>query len=101
MPIYQNSSVNTSYLILGNCKIEVAPYGTTAASSAWTNLGAGIVNSFKHVPTKYSVQAGMHLTLLKVLLPKLHKLLVNLSSIMLRFCLLLMVVLFLQLLLLL
>ena len=58
MPIYQNSSVDTTKLILGNCKIEVAPYGTTAASSAWTNLGAGIVNSFKHVPTKYSVQAG-------------------------------------------
>ena len=58
MPIYQNSSVDTTKLILGNCKIEVAPYGTSAASSAWTNLGAGIVNSFKHVPTKYSVQAG-------------------------------------------
>ena len=58
MPIYQNSSVSVANLIIGNCKIETAPYGTSAASSAWTNLGAGIVNSFKHVPTKYSVQAG-------------------------------------------
>lgn len=58
MPNYQNSSVSVANLIIGNCKIETAPYGTSAASSAWTNLGAGIVNSFKHVPTKYSVQAG-------------------------------------------
>ena len=38
MPNYQNSSVDTTKLILGNCKIEVASYGTSAASSAWTNL---------------------------------------------------------------
>lgn len=54
MPVYQNSSVTSSKLILGNYKIE------TAASSGGTyvNLGAGMVNSFGHNITKYDVQAG-------------------------------------------
>lgn len=62
MPLYQNTSVNTDALILGNWKIQVATVATylTVASvaSAVTNLGAGIVNSFGHNITKYDVQAG-------------------------------------------
>lgn len=55
MPLYQNSSVNTSNLTIGNYKIEVA---ATTVGSVYTNLGAGIINSFGHNITKYAVQAG-------------------------------------------
>ncbi len=55
MPLYQNSSVATQKLILGNYKIEVAQ---TTIASAYVNLGAGMVNSFGHNITKYAVQAG-------------------------------------------
>lgn len=59
---YQNTSVNTDALILGNWKIQVATYASyvTVASvqSAVTNLGAGMVNSFNHNVTMYDVQAG-------------------------------------------
>lgn len=62
MPLYQNTSVTTDALILGNWKIQVATVATylTVASvaSAVTNLGAGMVNSFGHNVTKYDVQAG-------------------------------------------
>ncbi len=58
MPLYQNNSVATQKLILGNYKIETATVGTTVASAAWVNLGAGMVNSFGHNITKYAVQAG-------------------------------------------
>jgi len=55
MPIHQNSSVDTTKLILGNYKIEVA---LTTVESSYINLGAGMVNSFGHNITKYAVQAG-------------------------------------------
>jgi len=58
MPLYQNSTVATAKLILGNYKIETATVGTTVGSAAWVNLGAGMVNSFGHNITKYAVQAG-------------------------------------------
>lgn len=62
MPLYQNTSVTTDALILGNWKIQVATVATylTVASvaSAVTNLGAGMINSFGHNVTKYDVQAG-------------------------------------------
>ena len=54
MPTYQNSSVASNKLILGNYKIE------TSASSGGTyiNLGAGMVSSFGHNWDKYDAQAG-------------------------------------------
>lgn len=54
MATYQNSSVDSDRLILGNFKIE------TAASSAATyqNLGAGQLTSFQHQFEKFDVQAG-------------------------------------------
>lgn len=57
MPIYQNSTVNTSLLLIGNYKIETAAFGTSVGGT-WINLGAGKVNSFDHAVTKYNVQAG-------------------------------------------
>jgi hypothetical protein len=57
MPIYQNATVDKGKLILGNYTLEVATYGTTIEST-FTNLGAGIVNSFSHNLTKFDVQAG-------------------------------------------
>lgn len=58
MPLYQNTSVDATKLIIGNYKIEVAPYGTTAGAASWVNLGAGIVNKFGHNYEKYKAQAG-------------------------------------------
>jgi hypothetical protein len=54
MPTYQNSTIDSNKLILGNYKIE------TAASSGGTyvNLGAGRVNNFGHNYELYDVQAG-------------------------------------------
>ena len=57
MPLYQNTTVDSNKLLIGNYKIEVATVGTTVGS-AWTNLGAGIVNSFNHNVAMYDVQAG-------------------------------------------
>ncbi len=57
MANYQNSSLDTSKLILGNYKIETASVGTTVLGT-WVNLGAGIVNSFAHKITKYDTQSG-------------------------------------------
>ena len=57
MPIHQNQTVATEKLILGNYKIEVAPFSSTAVTG-YVNLGAGMVNSFGHNLTKYAVQAG-------------------------------------------
>jgi len=54
MPVYQNTSVDTDKLIIGNCKIETA----ATAGGTFVNLGAGIVNDFQHVIEKYDVQAG-------------------------------------------
>jgi len=57
MPLYQNQSVTTANLLIGNYKIETAAYGTTVGGT-WVNLGAGMVNSFNHAMTRYDVQAG-------------------------------------------
>lgn len=54
MPLYQNSTVDSDKLILGNCKIETA----ASAGATFTNLGAGIVTNFTHTPEMYDVQAG-------------------------------------------
>lgn len=54
MPLYQNSTVDSDKLILGNCKIETA----SSSGATFVNLGAGIVNSFTHSPVMYDVQAG-------------------------------------------
>jgi len=63
MPIYQNSTVNTTKLIIGNYQIFTATTSTclspgSVVSATWINLGAGMVNSFGHNITKYNVQAG-------------------------------------------
>ena len=57
MAQYQNTSVDSNKLIIGNYKIEFASVGTSAGGT-WENLGAGIINSFGHNITKYEVQAG-------------------------------------------
>ena len=57
MPIYQNSSVDSDKLTLGNYTISYATAGTSAAGS-WVNLGAGILNSHGYNMEKYDVQAG-------------------------------------------
>ena len=54
MPLYQNSSVTTNKLIIGNVKMEVA----ASAAATFTNVGAGIVNDFVHETEMYEVQAG-------------------------------------------
>ncbi len=55
--IYQNPTVDSDKLILGNVKIETAAAGTTVLG-AWVNLGAGIVNDSAHIPERYTSQAG-------------------------------------------
>jgi len=57
MGFYQNSTPTAVKLIIGNCKIETAAYGTSAGGT-WVNLGAGIVNNFNHNVTKWDTQAG-------------------------------------------
>ncbi len=57
MANYQNSSVNSALLVLGNYKIEVATVGTSAGGT-WLNLGAGMVSKFGYNFTKYTSQAG-------------------------------------------
>ena len=57
MPLYQNSTVDKTKLVIGNYQMQIATYGTTIGDT-FTNLGAGIVNSFSHAITKYDVQAG-------------------------------------------
>jgi len=57
MPLYQNTSVVSAYLTIGNYKIECASVGTSAGGT-WVNLGAGMVNSFGYEPTKLETQAG-------------------------------------------
>jgi hypothetical protein len=58
MAIHQNSSVDTTKLILGNCKIETAAYASTAGTFTWVNMGAGMVTNVAYVPVKYAVQSG-------------------------------------------
>lgn len=54
MPLYQNTSVASNMLIIGNYKIEMA----ATASGTYINLGAGIINDWGQNITKYDVQAG-------------------------------------------
>ncbi len=54
MPVYQNATVDSNELILGNCKMETA----TSVGASFVNMGAGIVNDFAHVVEMYDVQAG-------------------------------------------
>lgn len=54
MPFYQNSSVSSNKLIVGNAKIETA----ATVGGPFVNLGAGMVSAFVHTPTMYDVQAG-------------------------------------------
>lgn len=51
---YQNSSVTSSKLILGNYKIECA----ASVAASYVNLGAGMVSGFKYNPIMYDAQAG-------------------------------------------
>lgn len=57
MAYYQNGAVTDSRLIVGNYKVEVAAY-TATTTTAYTNVGAGKVNSWTHNVTKMEVQAG-------------------------------------------
>jgi len=54
MALYQNTSVDSTKLILGNAKIETC----ATVGGTYVNLGAGIVNSFVHNIEKYDSQAG-------------------------------------------
>ena len=54
MPIYQNSTVDSDKLILGNCTVEVA----SSVAATFVNIGAGMLNNFNHVPEMYDAQAG-------------------------------------------
>lgn len=54
MPAYQNSTIDSRKLIIGNAKIETA----ATAGGTFVNLGSGVVNSFTHVPELYASQAG-------------------------------------------
>ena len=54
MAYHQNSTVDSTKLIIGNCKIETA----ATVGGPYVNLGAGMVSSFTHTPTMYDVQAG-------------------------------------------
>jgi hypothetical protein len=54
MPVYQNSSVDSDKLVLGNYKIETA----SSSNATYVNLGAGLVNNFAHLLEKYETQAG-------------------------------------------
>ncbi len=54
MPLYQNTTIDSTKLILGNYKIESA----ASAAGSYVNLGAGIINSFGHNVVKYDTQAG-------------------------------------------
>lgn len=58
MALYQNDTVTSSKLIIGNYKIETSVYASAAGSFTWVNLGAGMVSSFAHKVERYSVQAG-------------------------------------------
>ena len=51
---YQNDSVTSKNLVLGNCKVEAA----LSALGDWSNLGAGMVSIWAHDVVKFSTQAG-------------------------------------------
>lgn len=52
MAFSQNTTIDKSKLIIGNCKIETA----ASAAGSYVNLGNGKVTSFIHNITKYDVQ---------------------------------------------
>ena len=54
MPNYQNTSVNSNQLILGNYKIETA----TTAGGSYVNLGSGELTSWVHNFTNSEIQAA-------------------------------------------
>lgn len=54
MPTYQNASVNSNQLILGNYKIETA----SSSAGSYVNLGAGQLTAFQHNFTNSDIQAG-------------------------------------------
>lgn len=54
MAYHQNTTVDSTKLIVGNCKIETS----ATVGGTYVNLGAGIVSAFTHTPTFYDVQAG-------------------------------------------
>lgn len=54
MPLYQNSTVATQKLVIGNYTMEVA----TSVAASFINVGAGMVNDFSHEVEMYEVQAG-------------------------------------------
>jgi len=54
MPLYQNTSVNTGALVVGNYKIEMA----ASVGATYVNLGAGMINKWGQNITKYAIQAG-------------------------------------------
>ena len=54
MAYYQNTSVNSDLLVVGNWKIETA----ATSGGTYTNLGAGMLDSFDHQISKWNVQAG-------------------------------------------
>ena len=64
MALYQNSTVTSDLLVIGNYKIQVTSVfsGLTSAvtivASTFTNLGAGMVSSFQHDVSMIDVQAG-------------------------------------------
>ena len=58
MPLYQNSSVDSTKLLIGNAKMETSVYASALGSFTWVNMGAGIVNGSAHPFEKYDVQAG-------------------------------------------
>lgn len=58
MPLYQNTSVDATKLLVGNAKIETSPYASAAGAFTWVNMGAGMVNGSAHPFEKYDVQAG-------------------------------------------
>lgn len=63
MASYQNTTVTNSKLMLGNYKITFGTVATSltiasAVTACSTNLGAGIINSFKHNVNRYDTQAG-------------------------------------------
>ena len=55
MPNYQTSRATSSNLVTGNYKIEVAQ---TTVGGSYTNLGAGMVNSWGYTPEYYDIQSG-------------------------------------------
>jgi hypothetical protein len=64
MALYQNSTVTSDLLVVGNYKIQVTSVfsaltsNVTIIASTFTNLGAGMVSSFQHEVSMIDVQAG-------------------------------------------